>query len=58
MLVLRKKDNTKTGLQFMFATVLVFVLRESVNRSVNPTSQQNANSRNRSRWCHRGQCHC
>lgn len=41
MLVLRKKDNTEGRLQFMFTIILVFVLRKSVNYSVNSASQQN-----------------
>jgi len=30
----------------MFPIILVFILRESVNRSDNPTSRRNMNSRN------------
>jgi len=45
MLVLRK-NNTEVKLHFMFAIILVFILRESVDRSVNPSSRRNMNSRN------------
>jgi len=37
MFVFRKKDNTEFRLQFMFAIVLVFILRESVDYNVNPS---------------------
>jgi len=33
-----EKDNTEVRLQFMFAIILVFILRESVTYRVNSTS--------------------
>jgi len=46
MLDLRKKDNAEVRLYFMFTIILVFILRESVNHTVNSTSRRNMNSHN------------